>query len=376
MVAVTDVTTERVMARRLRHQLLLEPAADVVSTSSRIGGVHAQVASAATMIVGVRTEPFVPDDLDTALWRDRSLVKTWGMRGTLHYFPASELPSWVAAFRQRQWPRFTPAWEKYHGVTPDDLRRITDAVGEVLPGRVLTREELAADIAETLDAPGLAEKIQSGWGVMLKPAAAGGLLCFGPDRDRNVTFTDPRSWLPDVSWDDPEPDSAMRAVIARFLDTYGPATHEDFGRWWGTDAASARRLFRQHADAMVAFDMVGRKAWLTPEGAEEIGDLPPAQGVMLLPGFDPYTVAPISARAYTIPHGFVDKVSRTAGWISPVLVVDGTIRGVWSHERVGDKVTVEVAPFAPVTKAVKTAATECARRYAALLGAEVAVRWS
>jgi hypothetical protein len=376
MVAVTDVTTERVMARRLRHQLLLEPAADVVSTSSRIGGVHAQVASAATMIVGVRTEPFVPDDLDTALWRDRSLVKTWGMRGTLHYFPAGELPSWVAAFRQRQWPRFTPAWEKYHGVTPDDLRRITDAVGEVLPGRVLTREELAADIAETLDAPGLAEKIRSGWGVMLKPAAAGGLLCFGPDRDRNVTFTDPRSWLPDVSWDDPEPDAAMRAVIARFLDTYGPATHEDFGRWWGTDAASARRLFRQHADAMVAFDMAGRKAWLTPEGADEIGDLPPAQGVMLLPGFDPYTVAPISARAYTIPDGFVNKVSRTAGWISPVLVVDGTIRGVWSHERVGDKVTVEVAPFAPVTKAVKAAATECARPYAALLGAEVAVRWS
>jgi hypothetical protein len=127
---------------------------------------------------------------------------------------------------------------------------------------------------------------------------------------------------------------------------------------------------------MVAFDMAGRKAWLTPEGAEEIADLPPAQGVMLLPGFDPYTVAPISARAYTILDGFVDKVSRTAGWISPVLVVDGTIRGVWSHERVGDKVTVEVAPFAPVTKAVKTAATDCARRYATLLGAEVAVRWS
>jgi len=52
------------------------------------------------------------------------------MRGTLHLFPAAELPTWVAAFRQRQWPRFTPAWEKYHGVTPDDLRRITDAVGD------------------------------------------------------------------------------------------------------------------------------------------------------------------------------------------------------------------------------------------------------
>jgi hypothetical protein len=373
---VLTVTPDQAIGRRLERLQLLRPSPDPISTASRIGGVHAQVASAATMIVGVRTEPFAPDQLDAALWRERSLVKTWGMRGTLHYFPAGELPSWVAAFRQRQWPPFTPAWERYHGVTPDDLRRITDAVGEVLPGRVLTREELAADIAEALDAPALAEKIRSGWGVMLKPAAAGGLLCFGPGRDRNVTFTDPRSWLPDVSWDDPDPDAAMRAVITRFLDTYGPATHEDFGRWWGTDAASARRLFRQHADAMVVVDMAGRTAWLTPEGADEIADLPPAQGVMLLPGFDPYTVAPLSARAYAIPDGFVDRVSRTAGWISPVLVVDGMIRGTWSHERAADKVTVEVAAFAPVPKAVKAAATECARRYAALLGGDLTVAWN
>jgi hypothetical protein len=61
----------------------------------------------------------------------------------------------------------------------DDLRRITETVGQVLPGRVLTREELATEIAARLGAPELAERIRSGWGVMLKPAAAGGLLCFG-----------------------------------------------------------------------------------------------------------------------------------------------------------------------------------------------------
>ncbi len=132
------------------------------------------------------------------------------MRGTLHLFPAAELPLWLRAFKQRQWPRFTPGWERYHGVQPDDLRRITAAVGEVLPGRVLTRDELATEIAAALRKPALAEKIRSGWGVMLKPAAAGGLLCFGPDRDRNVTFTDPRSHLTGLKWDDVDPDPALR----------------------------------------------------------------------------------------------------------------------------------------------------------------------
>jgi hypothetical protein len=176
------------MGRRLSRQHLLEPVPDPVATASRLGGVHAQVASGTALIVGIRTTDFAPTAIDDALWQRRSLVKTWGMRGTLHLFPADELPTWVAAFRQRQWPRFTPAWEKYHGVTPDDLRRITEAVGQVLPGRVLTREELATEIAALLGAPELAERIRSGWGVMLKPAAGrwSALFRAGPGAQRDL----------------------------------------------------------------------------------------------------------------------------------------------------------------------------------------------
>ena len=120
--------------------------------------------SGAVQIVGIRTASFAGPDLDDALWNQRTLVKTWGMRGTLHLFPSAELPLWVAAFTRRQWPRFTPAWEKSHGVKPDDLRAITAAVGEVLPGRVLARDELATESRLRLRKPALAEKIRSGLG--------------------------------------------------------------------------------------------------------------------------------------------------------------------------------------------------------------------
>ena len=208
---------------------------------------------------------------------------------------------------------------------------------------------------------------------MLKPAAAGGLLCFGPDRERNVTFTDPHSWLPDIRWDELDPDAALREIVSRFLDTYGPATHEDFGRWWGTDAASARKIFAAHTDAMISVEIDGRKAWLPAGDASANGG--DASGVLLLPGFDPYVVAPISARAYTIPDGFVDRVSRTAGWLSPVLVVDGVVRGVWTHERSGDEVRIEVAPFGPISPATKKSAAEHAQSYGHILDAEVTVTW-
>jgi Winged helix DNA-binding domain len=371
-----EVTRTQAMQWRLRQQHLVEPASDAMATASRLCGVHAQVASSSTTIVGVRASSFAASDIDDALWKKRTLVKTWGMRGTLHLFPAAELPLWVAAFKQRQWPRFTPAWEKYYGVKPDDLRRITAAIGEVLPGRVLTRDELATEVAAALRKPAFAEKIRSGWGVMLKPAAAGGLLCFGPDRDRNVTFIDPRGHLPRVKWDDIDPDAALREIVTRFLDTYGPATHGDFGRWWGTDAASARKVFAAHADAMVAVSTDGKMSWLTPDGAEQLRGLRSPKGVLLLPAFDPYVIAPISARAYTIPDGFVDRVSRTAGWISPVLLVDGVVAGTWKLDQQGDKAVIIVEPFATITATTKKAAAKYARRYRRILDADVDVTWS
>lgn len=373
------VTWNQVLSHRLRRLHVTDPSADLVGTAGRLIGLHAQVASSTELIAGVRTRDYTPGDIATALWADRTLVRTWGMRGTLHLFPAEELPLLVSAWEHRQWPNVNAAWERYHGVNLAALRQITEVIGEVLPGKVLTREELLEEIAGVVKAPGLAEAVRSGWGQMFKPAAAGGLLCSGPERDRNVTFTSPRTWVPAAPWDDP-PDhaAAMTAVLERFLDVYGPATHEDFSRWWGVDAARARRLFQEYAEVMVQVDLDGATRWSTPAALGALlGGSDDMTGVHLLPGFDPYVVAPIGHRAHTIPDGFADRVSRAAGWISPVLVVDGVVRGVWSHELKNGTLTVTVEPFAKVTAATKKQATAAARRYGDLLGADgVRLTWS
>lgn len=374
------VTWGQVLGRRLGRLHVSDPSPDLVGTAGRLIGVHAQVASSAELIAGVRTQSYQLGDAAQALWTDRTLVKTWGMRGTLHLFPAAELPFLVAAWAHRQYPNVNAAWERYHGINLAALRQITEVIGEVLPGKVLTREELLTEIATVVKAPGLAEAVKSGWGQMFKPAAAGGLLCSGPERDRNVTFTSPRTWLPDAPWgDQPDQQTALATMITRFLDVYGPATHVDFSRWWGVDAAKARRLFKEYAEVMVQVDLDGVACWTTPAALGHLQKYADdaATGVHLLPGFDPYVVAPIGHRARTIPDGFVDRVSRTAGWISPVLVVDGVVRGVWSHELKNGTLAVTVEPFAKVTAATKRSATAAARRYAELLGADgVELTWS
>ena len=119
----------------------------------------------------------------------------------------------------------------------------------------------------------------------------------------------------------------------------------------------------------------GKKAWLTPEGVNKIRRLRARSGVLLLPGFDPYTIAPISARTYTIPDGFVDRVSRTAGWISPVLLVDGLVCGTWALEQRDTVATITIEPFGSVSAATKKAAAKYAERYGRILDADVAMSW-
>src|SRR2546427_4848156 len=92
------MTWDEVCARRLARHALLEPSSDIVAVVSDVCGVHAQVMSAAELSIGVRVAGVTRTHVRTALWTDRTLVKTYGPRGTVHLYPAGELALWSAAF--------------------------------------------------------------------------------------------------------------------------------------------------------------------------------------------------------------------------------------------------------------------------------------
>ncbi|HEY7070172.1 MAG TPA: winged helix DNA-binding domain-containing protein [Acidimicrobiales bacterium] len=363
---------DQVLGWRVARHRLDAPAGTPVEVASALAGVQAQVASSAHQVLAVRCGSPDGIDVDRLLWTDRALVKTWALRGTLHLLPAAEWAEWVALLRTREW-RITPAWVKYHGVTAAELDAVTAAVPEALAAGPLTRDELADRVAELTGHAHLSEQLRSGWTAVFKPAAAQGLLCQGPPRDGNITFVDPARWLgEDAARPAPDPDEAVAALLARFLDAYGPATREDLARWLGVQPKAARLLLARHAAALVEVDMAGRKAWLTPAGAAAVAEAAPAGGVWLLPGFDPYVLAPISHRAEIIPAGKVDAVSRAAGWISPVLLVGGRIAGTWEPSTAKGVTTVTVTPFAKLPRSVVTAArAHLEARYAAVFGDQV-----
>ncbi|MFD0885963.1 DNA glycosylase AlkZ-like family protein, partial [Streptosporangium algeriense] len=193
---VLSTTWPQVLAWRLRRQFV-DPVSgpDAVSVVRRLAGVQAQVASSAELAVAVRRADPRPGEIGEALWLDRTLVKTWTARGTLHLVPSDELPAYAAVLGSfRNWEK--AAWQRGHGVTAEEVTAILEAVPKALEGHVLTRDELVEAVIETTRDVHLRQALTSGWGALLKPLSFLGELCYGPPREGRVTFVSPRDWVP------------------------------------------------------------------------------------------------------------------------------------------------------------------------------------
>ena len=348
----------------------------MLAVASRLCGLHAQVLSSAELTAWARVEGLERGAVSRSLWEDRTLVKTWAMRGTLHLLPAGELPLWHAGLSTSRRYLRPAAWQKYFGITLEELDQLTEAVGRALDGRVMTREELVREVARLTGSTAFGSKLaESSWGTILKPAAFTGRLCFGPSLGQRVRFTRPDTWLNSVL-PPSDPQAAPAAITRRFLAAYGPATYHDLARWWnGGGISTARQWVASLGDEACPVEVEGAQAWMLAAHARKARELAPAHSVRLLPGFDQYVVAASHHAGRLLPGDFRSRVYRPQGWISPVLLVNGRMEGIWRHETKGSRVAIVIEPFVKAPQWVRRAAAQEAERLAAFLGGVLSLTW-
>jgi uncharacterized protein YcaQ len=355
-----------VLAWRLQRQHLATraPRGDALTVLSDIAGLHAQVASSAELTLWARVDGLERGAVTELLWERRLLVKTWAMRGTLHLLPADELPRYVGALARLRPRHHVPAWLRYHGLEREQADAMLAAIAAALRGAELTREELAATVAERVGEPALAERLKGGFGDLLKPAAFTGDLCFAPSDGQRVRFARPADWL--GGWEPVDGEQAARDVVRAYLRAYAPAPREQFQRWFGmTSPAEAGRWIEALGDEVEEVDLDGERGWMLAADIEAAARAEPTGVVRLLPGFDHYVVAAPRAAEAVLAAAHRERVYRPHGWLSPVLLVDGRIEGVWSHEHNGHKLTLFIEPFKRVTQRVNAGIESEAERLAA-----------
>jgi hypothetical protein len=346
---------------------------DVVGAVTRTGGIQAQVMSAAELAVCTRVEGLAPHDVQAAIFQDHTLVKTWAMRGTLHVLAARELPLYVAA---RDW-QHTASWSKYFaelGLESAQQEAFLLAIPHVLEQGPLTRLQLADAVAKHTGVAHVRDVIlSSSWGTPLKPSAYRGELCLGPGQGKTVTFMNPRAWM--GTWQPIEPQLALQELARRYLRAYGPATADDFAFWWGCGKTLAKNLFQSIEEEVEEVEVEGWRAFALRATLPLIQSVEPVETVHLLPLFDAYTIGvprdcePLLAAAYK------RQVFNLQGWTFAVILVNGSIQGVWHSTIRRAHTVVKVNLFCLSTGSIRKGIEAEAQRLSHLFEQEVVLEY-
>ena len=337
-----SLSNDQVRLLRLRAQRLTPRSRDSVSDVAllvkELCGIQAQDARAAVLALRVRSVGLVTADAERARVQERTIIRTWGQRGTLHLLATEDL-GWLL-------PLFSPVFiaggqrrRAELGLDEDTcaggIRVIRDVLASQGP---LTR----AEIVEQLAIHGLHIEGQARPHLLYR-AALEGVICLGPDRGTEPTYVLLSDW---VRQGQALPQEAAYAeLILRYLGAYGPATPEDMAAWSGLPISRIRAAWRLSADQLMEVETGGSAAWMLKTCAAWLDEPPTADWVVcLLPGFDIYMLG-YQKRDLAVPLQHAKRINAGGGILHPALLVDGRTVGTWKSLRKKNHLEVIVEPF-------------------------------
>jgi hypothetical protein len=355
--------------RRLHNQHIsratYERPGDVVRW---LGAVQAQDYLGALWAVGLRMRHATEQTIEHAI-ADRTIIRTWPMRGTLH-FVAPEDARWMLKLLT---PRvIARGASRYGGLGLDDeaFSRSRDVVESALQGgKRLTRNAMY----EALEAAGISTAGSRGLHIS-GYLAQQGVICFGPREGKQPTFVLLEEWAPAARA--LEGEEALAELAERYFASHGPATVQDFAWWAGLPLTEARagleavkaQLIHEVIDGQTYWSPSSPPASAPAEGPAEGSGAPIAH---LLPAFDEYTVAYKDRSAVLEPEYVVPE---RYGILAPTIEVDGRVVGLWSRTLKKDSVAITPSYFTTLDEAASCAVESAARRYGEFLGATAAVQ--
>lgn len=351
------------MATKLTHRRLaiqriaggkFESPAEVVSW---MGALQAQDYASSLWAIGLRTREATRVAVEQAIV-ERRIVRTWPMRGTLHFVAAEDV-RWMSALMT---PRIIAGSRArlLREFELDDavLARCRKVLVKVLrDGQSLTRNDLYA----VLEKAGIATGKQRGIQITGRLAQEG-LLCLGPRADKQPTFVLLDEWV--VVHRSMEREQALAELARRYFHSHGPATAQDFA-WWSGLTLKDVRLAIQLIGTDLEQETIDGRIYLHAGDAgatnEELG------APQLLPAFDEYLVA-YKDRNDALEARFSRQVIGVNGLFNASVVIDGRIVGTWKRSLDPAGIAIELSPFRALLKSELKALDSVTRRYGDFMG--------
>lgn len=348
-------------ALRLSNQRIANPQPTTpAGVVGWLGAVQAQDYLGALWAVGLRTPGATEVDIEKAL-ADRTILRTWPMRGTLHFVAAADARWMLELMTPRVIARNRLRLKREFEVDEAVVARSRDLFLEALQGgRQLTRDAMY----EALEAGKVSTEGQRGLHILWWLAQEG-LICFGAREGKQQTFVLLDEWVPRTKR--MERDEALAELAKRYFTSHGPATLQDFVWWSGLTVTDAKAGIDGARTHLLPETIGGQTFWLPPSTDVKKQKSP---AVHLLAPFDEYTVA-YRDRSAVLDPAQARRVATGNGIFYPILVIDGQVVGTWKRTLKRGEVVISPSPFAPLSRSQLRALAPVARRYGEFLGLDV-----
>jgi hypothetical protein len=366
---LSPIRIEEIASFRLRrHHFLDDMPADVVTICRAMCGVQAQVMSAAFLQIWARNHAIRRADIESALWRNRTLVKTSLMRQTLHLIPADEFPLYIAALKSSRIAAALRVMARF-GIEREEGEALTPLIMNVLSSGPLGRVAIAKAIR-----PKVSKRVrnwmENSWSLVRLPVAEG-LICYGPGENNEIVFIRVDRWLPKLKLKPMPAIAAQCTLLKKYLSAYGPATLTDFSHWSGIPMQEVRPLRALVEPGLVEIPGEKKNCFLLREDKAVLNVIRGREAcIRLLPSFDSYLLAH-REKDHLLSLKHYKRVYRNQGWISPVVLIDGAVAGVWSHKLQNKKLVVRINPFEKLSRSARAGAEREARHLADFFGSEL-----
>ena len=284
----------------------------------------------------VRSTGLRASDVNRGLVDDRSIVRTWLMRGTLHLVAADDV-RWLV---QLLGPVFARAGATRHaqlGLDDDLKTRGVAALRRILADAgPMTRYELL----DRLRARGiLLDPKTQAMIHLIALAAMQAVLCVGPERsDGQSTYVLLDDWVPPART--PAREAALAELARRYFAGYGPATVDDLGAWSGLPMAEARSAVAGAKPSLADVTIKGQPGFVLNDRLKHVTS-PETEQVRLLPAFDAYLLG-YRRRDLAVAPALQRRLQRGGGWLHPAVVVNGRAVAAWSLRKSGDRGRLQV----------------------------------
>jgi hypothetical protein len=308
------------------------------------------------------------EDIEISRIKERALVRTWCMRGSMHLLAADDV-DWLLSAITPTVIRGAWRWlEKRGGLERERATQILDEAYQTLKENgPMTRRDLMAAVAKK-------------HGAQVTSAAAGvvwlsgmlGRVGFGPDHGAQPTYVALDDWL-GRKVKIAKPDHLELA--RRYLQGYGPAGPRDLAAWWKLSLTEAKEAWILLQKELVELDVEGQPVWLLSSESSALANASRQdRTVRLLPAFDTYLLG-YQTRDFAVPPNYQNRIFH-GGQLVPVVLVDGCAAGTWRYEQRGQQIRIKVTPFSSFTSTVRGLIAEEANDIGRFFGLTAALSYT